>query len=87
MNRLSEARVVWAVDGVILNVAVRGLNDTMLIICVDTPETKGSRKLVTCFGAEATAETWHLVDLAGGKVLLEKDTTERDKYNGLLPYL
>lgn len=40
-----------------------------------------------CYGAEATAKTQELVDSAGGRVQLEKDVSDTDKYDRLLRYV
>jgi micrococcal nuclease len=85
--QLTEAVVRSVVDGDTLNVVIGGKQYPVRIIGVDTPETKDPRTPVMCFGKEATAETQRLVDLAGGKVLLEKDVSETDKYDRLLRYV
>lgn len=54
-------------------------------IGIDTPETVDPRKLVQCFGVEASNRNKELVD--GKYVRLEKDVSETDKYNRLLRYV
>lgn len=54
-------------------------------IGIDTPETVDPRKPVQCFGKEASAKNKELVE--GKTVRLQKDTTDRDKYNRLLRYV
>jgi len=54
-------------------------------IGIDTPETLDPRKPIQCFGKEAAAKNRELVE--GKLVRLEKDVTERDKYNRLLKYI
>ena len=54
-------------------------------IGIDTPETLDPRKPIQCFGKEAAAKNRELVE--GKRVRLEKDVTERDKYNRLLRYI
>ena len=54
-------------------------------IGIDTPETMDPRKPVQCFGKNATAANKELVE--GKRVRLEKDVTDRDKYNRLLRYV
>jgi len=54
-------------------------------IGIDTPETLDPRKPIQCFGKEAAAKNRELVE--GKLVRLEKDVTERDKYNRLLRYI
>ena len=54
-------------------------------IGIDTPETVDPRKPVQCFGIEASKKNKELVE--GKMVRLEKDITDRDKYNRLLRYI
>lgn len=54
-------------------------------IGIDTPETVDPRKPVQCFGVEASNKNKELVE--GKMVRLEKDITDRDKYNRLLRYV
>jgi len=54
-------------------------------IGIDTPETVDPRKEVQCFGPEASKKNKELVE--GKMVRLEKDITDRDKYNRLLRYI
>jgi micrococcal nuclease len=85
--QLTEATVSSVTDGDTINVILAGKKYPIRLIGIDTPETKDPRKPVMCFGAEATAKTQELVDRAGGRVLLEKDVSEVDKYNRLLRYV
>lgn len=54
-------------------------------IGIDTPETVNPRKLVQCYGLEASSKNKALVE--GKKIRLEKDITETDKYKRLLRYV
>lgn len=54
-------------------------------IGIDTPETVDPRTSVQCYGKEAAAKNRELVE--GKKVRLEKDITDKDKYNRLLRYV
>ncbi len=54
-------------------------------IGIDTPETVDPRKSIQCFGVEASKRNKELVE--GKSVRLEKDITDRDKYNRLLRYV
>ncbi len=54
-------------------------------IGIDTPETVDPRKPVQCFGVEASKKNKEMVE--GKIVRLEKDITDRDKYNRLLRYI
>lgn len=52
---------------------------------VDTPETKDPRKPVQCFGKEASNKNKELVE--GKRVIMEKDITDKDKYDRLLRFV
>lgn len=52
---------------------------------IDTPETVNPREPVQCFGKEAGLKNQELVK--NQEVRLEKDLTDRDKYNRLLRYV
>lgn len=52
---------------------------------IDTPETKDPRRSVGCFGKEASNKTKQLLE--GKVVILQKDISEKDKYNRLLRYV
>jgi micrococcal nuclease len=54
-------------------------------IGINTPETVDPRKPVQCFGVESSKKNKELVE--GRMVRLEKDITNRDKYNRLLRYV
>lgn len=58
---------------------------TVRFIGIDTPETVDPRRPVGCFGKEASNETKGL--LSGKEVILEKDVSEKDKYNRILRYI
>ncbi|HEX7123339.1 MAG TPA: thermonuclease family protein [Gemmatimonadaceae bacterium] len=84
---LAEAHVVRVVDGDTLEVRIGGQVATVRIIGVDTPETVDPRQPVMCYGPEASAYTRQLVDQAAGRILLEKDVSETDRYGRLLRYV
>ncbi|MBI2476272.1 MAG: thermonuclease family protein [Candidatus Taylorbacteria bacterium] len=75
-------RVVRAVDGD--TIELEG-GERVRYIGVDTPETVDPRKPVQCFGVAASKKNRELVE--GKTVRLEKDITDRDKYNRLLRYV
>lgn len=54
-------------------------------IGIDTPETVDPRKLIQCFGKEASNRNRELVE--GKRVRLEKDVSETDKYGRLVRYV
>ena len=57
----------------------------MRYIGIDTPETKHPSKGIECFGPEASEFNKELV--SGMGVVLEKDTTDKDRYGRLLRYV
>jgi len=59
--------------------------ETVRYIGIDTPESVHPQKPVQCFGKEASLKNEELV--LGKMVRLEKDITDRDKYNRLLRYV
>lgn len=85
-SQLSElVKVVRVVDGDTINVEINGKTEPVRYIGIDTPETVDPRKPVQCFGIEASKKNKELVE--GKMVRLEKDITDRDKYNRLLRYV
>ncbi len=77
-----SAKVVRVIDGDTVEIAggrkVRYLG-------IDAPETVDPSKPVGCFGPESASENEKQVE--GKEVLLEKDTTDTDKYGRLLRYV
>lgn len=80
-----EVKVVRVVDGDTIEAEINGKTEPVRYIGIDTPETVDPRKPVQCFGVEASKKNKELVE--GKMVRLEKDITERDKYNRLLRYI
>lgn len=80
-----RVRVVRVVDGDTIEVEKNGAVERVRYIGIDTPETVDPRKTVQCFGVEASKKNKELVE--GKMVRLEKDVTDRDKYNRLLRYV
>lgn len=79
--------VTSVIDGDTIKVNIGGKVETLRLIGIDTPETVDPRKLVQCFGKEASEKAKEL--LSGKRVKLEADPTqgEYDKYNRLLRYV
>lgn len=75
-------KVIRVVDGD--TIEIEG-GEKVRYIGIDTPETVDPRKTVQCFGIEASKKNKELVE--GKMVRLEKDITDRDKYNRLLRYI
>jgi len=75
-------KVIRVVDGDTIEIES---GEKVRYIGIDTPETVDPRKTVQCFGVEASKKNKELVE--GKMVRLEKDITDRDKYNRLLRYI
>ncbi|HEU5432806.1 MAG TPA: thermonuclease family protein [Thermomicrobiales bacterium] len=75
------------IDGDTIEVELGGQVETVRMILVDTPETKKPNSPIECFGAEATAFTTNVLTGYGGRIFLEKDVSERDRYGRLLRYV
>ena len=80
-----SARVVRAIDGDTIEVAIGGGTDDVRYIGVDTPETVKPGEPVQCYGPEASAFNHELVD--GETVRLVFDRELRDVYGRLLAYV
>lgn len=83
-NTLSDGsvKVTRIIDGD--TIEIEG-GERVRYIGIDTPETVDPRKPVQCFGVEASKKNKEFVE--GQRVRLEKDITDRDKYNRLLRYV
>jgi micrococcal nuclease len=81
-----EAVVKRVVDGDTIIVHVRGRDERVRLIGIDTPETVDPRKPVQCYGKEASDHTKSLLP-PGTAVRLERDVEPRDKYDRLLAYV
>ena len=79
-------RVLNVYDGDTFTVDYDGVETSVRIIGVNTPETVDPRKTVECFGEQASIYLKN--KLYGAEVDLERDYTQndRDKYNRLLRY-
>jgi micrococcal nuclease len=81
----ATARVLRAVDGDTILVAVGGRQERVRYIGVDTPETVKPHTRVQCFGKRASAANRRLV--GGREVRLVADAEARDRYGRLLAYV
>lgn len=87
-KELIEVDVNEVVDGDTIKVRMPdGNEETVRFVLVNTPETKHPKKGEEYFGKEASEYTKKLIEENGNKVYLEKDTSERDKYDRLLRYV
>ncbi len=78
-------RVVRAVDGDTLEVALGERREDVRLIGVDTPETVKPGTPVQCFGPQASAFTHRVADHR--RVRLELGVERRDVYGRLLAYV
>jgi micrococcal nuclease len=80
------ATVTEVVDGDTIDVRIRGRDERVRLVGIDTPETKRPNEPVECFGPEASAFTAALLPV-GTTVRIERDTVGRDDYGRLLGYV
>jgi len=83
-NEVVEAIVLDVIDGDTLEVRVGGSTARVRLIGVDAPEV---REPAACFGYDATDYVRRLVKASGGKVWLQKDVSEADRFGRLLRYV
>ena len=83
---LERATVVRVIDGDTIDVRLEdGGVERVRYIGIDTPETVHPTRGVEPYGPEASA--YNAALLARGTVLLEKDVSERDRFDRLLRYV
>ncbi|HEX5166979.1 MAG TPA: thermonuclease family protein [Thermomicrobiales bacterium] len=80
-----NVRVVRVVDGDTISVEIDGREERLRYIGIDTPESVQPNTPVECFGIEASEENKRLVE--GKRVVLERDVSNRDRYDRLLRYV
>jgi len=79
--------VVRVIDGDTIVVDMNGVDETIRLIGIDTPETVDPRKLVGCFGKEASDKAKELLTGARVRVVIDPTQDTRDKYGRLLAYI
>ncbi|WP_059170559.1 thermonuclease family protein [Bacillus sp. FJAT-27445] len=87
VNELFKAKVIKNIDGDTVVISLKGKEETVRLLCVDTPETQHPRLGVQPFGPEASdfAKT---VLHKGKEIEVEPGINwGRDKYGRLLAYL
>ncbi len=86
-TNLGTYQVEQVVDGDTVELSIDGRRQKVRLIGMDTPEVVDPRKVVQCFGREASAQAHKLLE--GQAVRLEYDVQvgERDKYDRLLGYV
>ena len=81
------ARVLRVIDGDTIEVDLNNKKEMIRLIGIDAPETVDPRKIIECFGKEASEKAKEILN---GKIItLESDPTQgnRDKYGRLLRYV
>jgi micrococcal nuclease len=81
-----EAVVVRVVDGDTVVVAVGGVEESVRLIGIDTPESVARDRPDECFGVEAAQRLAELLP-PGTVVRLTRDVEPRDVYDRLLAYM
>lgn len=84
---LTRVEIVRVVDGDTARINLNGVQETVRLIGLNTPETVAPNRPVECFGAEASRRAHELLD--GQFMYFETDDTQdtRDRYGRLLGYL
>lgn len=80
---MQEATLVRVVDGDTIRVNAGGIEERVRYIGIDTPELNTSSPATPDPYAEAATDANARL-LAGGRIVLEKDVSERDQYDRLL---
>jgi len=81
----NEYEVLSVTDGDTIRIDYNGVSTPLRLIGVDTPEINHPSEPIQCYGDEASQRLKDL--LLGQFVELEKDVSERDKYDRLLRYV
>lgn len=85
-SKLISGTIIRVVDGDTFHIRVEGMDETVRLLLVDTPETEHPSKPVEPFGPESHQFAEEILP-AGKKVKLELDGPRRGKYDRLLTYL
>lgn len=79
--------VVRVIDGDTIVINKNGVNESVRLIGIDTPETVHSTKPIQCFGIEASKKTKEWLEGAQVELIIDEGEGERDKYRRLLGYI
>lgn len=79
--------VVRVIDGDTIVINKDGVNESVRLIGIDTPETVHSSKPVQCFGMEASKKTKEWLEGKSVELIIDEGEGERDKYRRLLGYV
>jgi len=80
-------KVIRVVDGDTIVISKDGVNESVRLIGVDTPETVHPTKAVQCFGREASLKTKEWLEGREVHLVIDEGEGERDKYRRLLGYI
>lgn len=80
-------KVVRVVDGDTLDIDMNGTIERIRLIGMDTPETVDPRKVVQCFGKEASDKAKEMLNEKMVSIEADKSQGERDSYKRLLRYV
>jgi micrococcal nuclease len=81
-----DAVVATVIDGDTIDVVIRGRDERVRMLGIDTPEIHLDGAPPECFGPEAAAFTASLLP-RGTRVRLERDVVGRDHYGRLLAHI
>lgn len=87
MDKKGLFKVTKVVDGDTITVSIRGKNETVRLLGIDTPETVDPRKPVQCFGKAASDKMKSVVLNQYVKLVDDSTQGNRDVYNRLLRYV
>ena len=82
-----DGTVTRVVDGDTLKVMVKGEEETIRLIGVNTPESVDPRRPVECFGEEASEFVKQRVEGEQVKLVTDSTQSDRDRYDRLLRYV
>lgn len=80
-------KVTRVVDGDTLDIDMNGTIERIRLIGMDTPETVDPRKIVQCFGKEASDKAKEMLNGKMVSIEADKSQGERDNYKRLLRYV
>lgn len=86
VEQLGTYKVVRVVDGDTFSIDKDGVNTTLRLIGLDTPEVVDPRKPVQCFGREASDKAKAILSGQSVRIDLDKTQGEFDKYDRTLAY-
>ncbi len=86
-NKPTLFKVVKVVDGDTLDIDIDGKIERIRLIGMDTPETVDPRKVVQCFGKEASDKAKEILSEKMVSVEADNSQGERDGYGRLLRYV